>query len=479
MKYILLFLLCIITDIIYSQTVFEHISGTDEHDLAIAAIETENGGFIIGAIHDIDLITKYATDFTEISATGEIIQTQAMNDTSYSYLPSYMQFIADTLHVLGSCIDNSSGNTYLWHCTLDNSLNIIDQQIYFDGPDNVGAIMEVKEIPGERWAVTGPMDFDYVGGIAAIISYTGDLIQHKEYLGNIAAYPYAIMSRQDSGFLLKRSVGGFVLIDNELEIDTSISYYSLSPMPEAAFHSPNTIRALNDSVFLISGRHIIGTEAESNLSINRIEHLSELVAEHVVYTDTASFPAIGTSLDFKYNDRIYAGAWQFNPFTPPYFSPYFSNLPGWFILTQFDENLTPNWTRFYGGNAYYVMNGILATKDGGCLMYGLRFDASSDTGQDIYVLKVNDNGLLTSTTIPETTSNITIYPNPTSNYIFFDVGEAGMYDVSFFDGLGKVIFQGKTPNNRPVDVRHLPAGVYTYVLADQGEVVSQGKWIKE
>jgi len=481
MKYLSLFLFCLIANIVDAQITFEYIQSTDEHDLAVAAIELENGGFIISTIQEDELFTENKTDFIKLSAIGEVIQTQTINDTNYSYLPAHMQFISDTLHVIGSCTDNSSGLSFLWHCTIDNALEIIEQHIYFEGPDRVEAVMSVKEISNNSWVLTGMTDFSYdVGGIAAIISHSGELIHHKVYPSSTTLRPQAIMEQPEGGFLLKTSLSWFRFIDKELEADTVLSYLSLSPtMPEAAFHDSNTIRTLNDSVFIVSGRHIIDTEVNSNPSVIRIENLSDITAEHIVYTDTAGFPAIVTSLDFKYSDKIYSGGWQFNPFTPPYFSPYFSENPGWFILTQFDENLTPNWTRYYGGDAYYSMIGILATNDGGCLMYGRRYDASSDTGQDVYLLKVGPNGLLTSTITSENTPNITVYPNPTSNYIFFDTGEEGMYDVSFFDGLGKVIFQGKTPNNRPVDVRHLPTGVYTYVLEREGEIVSQGKWVKE
>jgi len=461
----------------YAQYTFDRTISTEEHDFPGYLIEKNDGGFILSGVHLGDNNSKYTTNFVELSATGEVIQTQSLSDTSYSYFPIYMQTITDTIHVLGYCIDDSD-NGFLWRCKLSNSLEMITQQIYFEGPNRIEAVTSVKEISNNQWVMTGYEHLSYGGnGIAAIINRKGELIRHETYPVAISHFPSAVMEYEDGGFLLKKNVGGFVLVDDELEIDTTISYNSINP--DISHSAPSTMKALNNSTFLMSGRYINDGAFESDIAINKIENLNGLTAEYTIYRDTAGVPALINSLDFKYNDKIYCGGWQLNPPTSADYHPYFSEHPGWFILTQFDEDLTPNWTRFYGGDAYYSMTGILATNDGGCLMYGRRYDASSDTGQDIYLLKVGPDGLLTSTTTPENTPNITVYPNPTSNYIFLDTGKAGMYNVSFFDGLGKVIFQGKTPNNRPVDVRHLPTGVYTYVLEREGEVVSQGKWMKE
>lgn len=481
MKSILFVLVSIITNTItiYAQYNFEYISSTQKHEYSTYAVEKSNGNYIVSTIRRVDMSLEYITDFIELSPMGETIQTYSIIDTNYSYLPVYMEVINDTIHAIGFCTEHASQNSFLWHSTLNSSLEIIEQDIYLDGPDQVFSVSDVEVISNNGWVITGWRNFDYGGqGIVAIINHNGELTQHKLYSINTSNAPGAIMQRKEGGFVFKRSYGGFVLIDDELEVDTIIPY-NFIPI-EAEYNSPHAINALNDSTFFISGRHFIGSAAESNLAVNKIENLTNLTAEHIVYTDTTSFTAIVNSLDFRYNDKIYCGGWQFNPLTPPYFSPYFSTLPGWFILTQYNEDLTSNWTRFYGGDMYYIMAGVLATKDGGCLMYGQRYDPENDDkGQDIYLLKVGPNGLLTSTTTPENASDITVYPNPTTNYIFFDTGEASMYEVSFFDGLGKVIFQEKIPNNSPVDVRHLPVGMYTYVLERKGKIVSQGKWMKE
>ncbi len=312
---------------------------------------------------------------------------------------------------------------------------------------------------------------------AYLINQDGEIEHHANYPSSILNYPSGALVKNDStGFLVKNYWNDFTHVKNNLEIDSIISIFPFT-FPTIFFATPNMIKELNDTTFLIAGRRFIDQSSESDYAIRSVENMSDLVHEHIIETDTASSPALNVSIDFQNTNQIYFGGWQRNPPQTLYESPTQSSLPGWFILTQLNETLEPNWTRYYGGDSHYVMQGLIATKDGGCLMYGSRYDEVE--GRDIYILKVGPNGLLTSTTTPETTTNITVYPNPTSNYIFFDTGEASMYDVSFFDGLGKVIFQEKIPNNRPVDVRHLPVGIYTYVLERKGEIVSQGKWVKE
>ncbi len=426
--------------------------------------------------HGEDVEANYYTLMREFSSSGELLQT-----TNFPYVDTlsssttYLDIEGDTIIAIGSEADRGTLKTKLWYTTFKNDFSVIEHKMIIDNYDLL-TITDVKKISGDRYALVG---FIYDGNphflsYVSIVNRNGELLKDRIYPVDSTFHPISILEESDSsGFILKSLNIPIVLLDNNLEIDSII----VNPFgPETFLTGDGTMRRLNDSTYFVSGVDNTLGSNDDNIGIKKIRHNNEVLASGVFGTpDSMEITALTQSLDFIYPDKIYCGGWQRNYDT----HPFLSEFPGWLILSQYDEDLNLNWTRYYGGDAFYVMEGVLATQDGGCLIYSRRYAFSGFFDYDIHLLKVGPNGLLTSTTTPESTSNITVYPNPTSNYIFFDTGEAGMYDVSFFDGLGKVVFQEKIPNNRPVDVRHLPAGMYTYVLELEGEIISQGKWVKE
>ncbi|MFN7015359.1 MAG: hypothetical protein ACK4ON_13920, partial [Bacteroidia bacterium] len=83
-------------------------------------------------------------------------------------------------------------------------------------------------------------------------------------------------------------------------------------------------------------------------------------------SDTVDFPAFVQNIDFKNKDTIFVGFTRNLSLT----NTLFAYHPSWLVLLQMDSLLNIRWERFYGGDAYYVMGKVLATKDGGCLIGG-------------------------------------------------------------------------------------------------------------
>jgi hypothetical protein len=102
-----------------------------------------------------------------------------------------------------------------------------------------------------------------------------------------------------------------------------------------------------------------------------------------------------------------------------------SNDPSSFLLHKLNRNYTTKWTKKYGGDAYYEMYGVLAKDDGGCLMYGTRYDYNNSLKYDAYILNVDADGLVTSESfIPLSLQAVHIYPNPSNGLVNFDYKES-------------------------------------------------------
>ena len=480
MKYIFFSFITIVSTSVNAQYTFEFTISNLTEGFANCAIEKENGNFLIAAIQKQDIEYKSDMYLIELSPKGELIQSATINHDTYSYVPIHLSVNSDTINILGS-VRNGMGNNHLWYSTFDSMMSPIKETIYFNEPSGLFSVQGVKKISDKRFAIIGYKNITYnYDSFMSIIDNEGEILNYKTYHSDSIYRPTAILEKQDgTGFILKENFNSIVILDNDLSIVNIIPQpYSSSPW----FTSPNTIRYFSDSTYLISGGYIDNETQEENIAIRKILNTTDMLDEYIFGTvDTTNVPAIINSIDFVTSDKVYCGGWQRNPPTSPDYShPFYSELPGWFILSQLNEDLTPNWTRFYGGDAYYSMTGVLATRDGGCLMYGGRYDYTGLEERDIYLLKVGPDGLLTSTEVPEMgTSGITVYPNPATHYMVFDTGVAGQYDLLVFDALGKVVLSQQIPNNRPIDIRHLPASTYTYLLTQKNEIIGQGKWVKE
>ena len=110
---------------------------------------------------------------------------------------------------------------------------------------------------------------------------------------------------------------------------------------------------------------------------------------------------------------------------------YFASQDSWFHLTKVTSNLTIKWQYWYGGDAYYLLHSIVATKDGGCLMVGSRYNyTNQDYIRDIYVVKVSPNGSTNWAKDITINDKINIYPNPGTNFI--NISSDTEYSIFFF-----------------------------------------------
>lgn len=72
--------------------------------------------------------------------------------------------------------------------------------------------------------------------------------------------------------------------------------------------------------------------------------------------DTNNYPAEYGGLDFNNKDSIFIGG------TKNHCGTFYMESPSWFFILQTDSLLNIRWERFYGGDAYYAMTKLVATK---------------------------------------------------------------------------------------------------------------------
>ena len=165
-----------------------------------------------------------------------------------------------------------------------------------------------------------------------------------------------------------------------------------------------------------------------------------------------------------------------------YTNPFWSTFDSWFHLIKINPDISPIWEYWYGGDAYYFLYTILATNDGGCIMVGNRYDYETQNQErDIYIVKVDSNGLITWTQeIPTDKPETTVYPNPGTNVLNIK-NDNNLLDFELINLNGQIVIRQIVNNNiNTINTESLKPGMYFYKLNDnKNKTFETGKWIKK
>ncbi|NPD45706.1 T9SS type A sorting domain-containing protein [Lentimicrobium sp. S6] len=242
-----------------------------------------------------------------------------------------------------------------------------------------------------------------------------------------------------------------------------------------------SIRAKSDSVFLLSSREY-DQSYDPTAWFSSIRKLNVNYDElgNLIYgsPDSLSYPAKYNSLAFISDNNIYSG-FTFNLD----FETAYSSFKSYFTLSSITSDLSLNWKRFYGGDAYYNLVDIKTDDDGGCLMVGTKYNNGNEGpfSRDLVFIKVNPEGLITSTNndteIP--IKNAIILPNPGKEYMELHTG-AYPATLLVHNLNGRLVLEEAiTSNISRVNTMELSSGIYIWSLIKEGKVVETGKWVRE
>jgi hypothetical protein len=198
-------------------------------------------------------------------------------------------------------------------------------------------------------------------------------------------------------------------------------------------------------------------------------------------SDTVDFPALWKGIDMKHQDTLFFGGTRNLSMS----NPYFANQPSWFIIVQTDSALNVRWERFYGGDAYYVMTNVLASRDGGCFVGGVRYDYQNNTEQqrDVVLLKLNSEGLLVGVNNQQSIRmhEAIVFPNPGKDEMHLRIAAQHPFSVVTLYDLGgrQVLQQSINGQEAVIRTTGLAPGTYIYELSAPTGLYETGKWVKQ
>jgi hypothetical protein len=292
-----------------------------------------------------------------------------------------------------------------------------------------------------------------------------DLIERNDLQG----YYFAVL-----GFSSSSGPGNIVSLDNSFNVKKIVGI-------DQDLNNMSSIQYTDPTHFIVTGEYEKSWPYEPTRDIGAVYYDTAFTPKHFkAYgkIDTEDCPGFFKNIGVSDAHSIFiAGTANFD------YGSILSTQDSWYLLNNVDTTLGLNWQKYYGGDGYYSLFGILATRDSGCLMFGTFWDYHHTQKRIRYLslIKVTKEGQFLSVNNEPTASvhEVIIYPNPGNDRIYV---ETQLKNATFFlyDLTGReVLHVGLLPGRISIQIQNLNSGIYIYKVIQNSQVKECGKWIKE
>lgn len=474
----------------FGQKSFSYLVSTPDDERIFDGVEDELGNYyMVGRKYKTEPISEPAY-LLVLNSDGQLVyEHEFYSEDTLSYF-SNVYYKNDSIIIFGAKGSTASGlKDELWMLVLDGDFNVLKSKTYKIDGYSIGGIESIINRKGNyviSCNVVLPQPLLETDLFFYEISDSGDSV-------NQAILP---LEGREMGFdLIENTNGGYKVFaygnfpgapntsGTIVEFDSLFNYISADSIPYGLMFN-HSARWLNDSFYLVTGYKPIHNPIRDDLGIIKLNADDDfIIGNHFGKTgDTTSYVGACSNLDFISPDDIFFGG--ASNIVPA--QGLFQTEDSWLLLNNLDSNLNLNWQKFYGGDAAYYLWGLKATQDGGCLLMATRYDADiQDHEMDIFILKVDSNGLLTSTgdepLIP--VQQLVIFPNPASDFItirYPDIFGNNLKEIIILNTHGsevKHIPASRDGTETGVNVSDLPAGFYLAMMKIEGKNIATGKFV--
>ena len=469
----------------YAQSgfVFHYSTLNDEHPNDI--IETSDGGFII-TVSIGTYPAPYQTLLIRLNKYGDTMVTR------------YISLIPGTCNINKIIkLDNgtftgigskhiSTGEARLWLLTITDSLSIISDTNYHTDFNIIGTLFGFLDhfhnlivcgsaCPSGSSYNEHPFVFKF--------SQSSDSLFSHYYTNPFEQYAFSMIEKPDTTGYLMSIWGKYYTQTNSpsqfLTMDYSFNVLHIDSVPGRLDLYLNTKKINDHELFVTGKRWFDNIQPQTDkLGILKIDSACHIKAEQFLGPDdTVSYPAYNTNLDFLNTQNIFLGG-ILNQDWGGIFSYNFSYI----LLSKFDSSLNLTWLKYFGGDQYYMVWSVIATTDGGCIIGASNNDYSTMGEQrDVYILKVDSNGLITGIHQPPTNNGnkTLVYPNPGQDLLNLETQQENLvfhlYDIMGMEVCNKYLI----PGQNVLQIQNLNSGIYIYKIVKNSQMIECGKWIKE
>jgi hypothetical protein len=479
MKKIFQLIILIIPITVNAQNIgFTQRFSNANNKIVVEMIELINKDLVVVCKENVsNTSTQFQSKFYFLSENGRLKDSLVFSDSVRS-----IQVLRIVPTQYGYCLlgeMKENGEAYFWYAKLNAQFQLLNEAFTPTNAKNISFI---------NYTITKDMGIAVVFFISFVnygcsnalkIDNQGVLTYYNRTLAALNISTQVFERRDSSGYMFLNYFE-WIMTDSLFNVEhrKNLDIRRLAT-PDV---NPTGLKK-NDSTYYYAGRWTnYNGRRTRDLVFLVLNSIGEIKAFKTVEAmgDTNNVEAQRESIDTTKDGRfIYWGGTNHYDFLRINYSPFRS----YFILTKLNSSYQNEWQKRYGGDAYYSMQGVLATSDGGCAMYGLRYDYNTVPKTDAIIIKVDGNGIVTSeTSIPIAQPNIIPYPNPSNGQLNFkkeDPSVSSRFDLNLYDMSGKIVFQKReTDLSETFDLSHLSEGNYMYQIKKQEQIISVGKWIK-
>ena len=482
-NFMLLLILLIINIHLFGQNTFELcIKQPSTDDQVFDAIECEDGYIFVGNRGQFS--PQRRSLLIKTNKKGDILKylEYPLSDSTSTFLNLFK--ISDTGYIVISGIseDPVQGTATIFRINwMDSAFKVLSYKQY-EIPK--GSYMSDTRtlLDGNKLFVYGCLYY----GTNEMLQYpyiyefdlNGNLVNHT-VINYKNAWTFEMVKGVKQGEHLLFTLGYNIYSAGQIIVfDSLLQIKSVNPIPND-IHNLNNAAWLSPNKLLVTGQLYMSDPPSGDFDIaeqlldSAFNYINIVHQGNIGSDDYAGFRR---NLGFLDVNKIFIGG------TANFDGNMFSSVHSPFMLSNIDSSLNLHWLKYYSYDANYHMWGMLATQDGGCLMYGTRYDSfTQNEERDVYILKVNEDGIYTGIDdIPTVRiNNALVYPNPARETLNVQtqLKEAviSMYDMNGKEILTQELHQGISN----IAIHHLAAGLYFYRITSHGKFIESGKWLKE
>lgn len=389
---------------IYGQGTFELIfESTYEERIGDIAEDFEGNFFGVGVQIRYSPYRQYPVIW-KINFEGDTISKVYYSNDSLTAFQYIIPNFDGTLDVFG--YRNSYGNYDVLFYKLNSDLSVIKSEIVYL-PQYSSVLVTELLYTSDYYFLVGKLNIPDSTQKPGIIKLNKNLVfisfDYSTY-GSITEAFFSADSSQIWMYTNDFTPTEATSPTNLFIIDTTFNIISLKPFPANQFSSFSYFEdylsggLVDNDKILICGNFIHGT----NFPFNTEHDIGTVICDTLM--NQYSFDIIGTvdtvdqagafnSSDYNTTDSIFICG------TLKVGDGFLPNHPTFIILRLIDNDLNTLFERTFGGDAFYYTTNIIATSDGGCLIGAHRSELGSEWRRNTYLLKLNKEGLLTSTNI--------------------------------------------------------------------------------
>ena len=451
----------------FLQTIYDVKEDTDKNLLLVGRVINENTSKGYGI---------------KLSKEGEILNSVMLPNEGKS-VTLYNIHVKNYHYIIIGRIVNSTPpyNQKLLYLKLNKDLEIIEQKnINFFPGKGISLINSIID-SDDNFVLTGFTSGSNTNPYYYKLSQAGDSIDsflHENE--HILSRSFDIMERPNKkGYYsfcsyldgpLGDPPGAMVKLNNSFDIE------GLYPIPLLSLNNYSPLKFGDDIIINTNKSHAMPGSDDNDIILMKIDTVANPIYDHPLgmLGDTSDYaPYMNGTSQIGLTDFYASGTAnliEYDPF-------YGNGQNNWIMLGKFSANLEEYWLKYFGGDAYYHTYSMTTTSDHGCLVVATRYDDEHpENDRDIYVLKVNDEGLVTwDETIQPSADVYKAYPNPGKNVLNLDIREKN-FVFQLYNNTGQLVLTKE--NQRSINTSAMSRGIYFYRIIKDGEILSSGKWVK-